>query len=55
MSVPMNVKPILVLVLKLGWRCPMRTWDWTDSPFSPAPRPSAWQSLPVISRPCSLG
>lgn len=38
MSVPMNVKPILVLVLKLGWRCPMRTWDWTDSPFSPAPR-----------------
>ena len=26
MSVPMNMKHRLVLGLKLGWRCPMRTW-----------------------------
>ena len=33
MSVPMNMKHRLVLGLKLGWRCPMRTWGKATLPL----------------------
>lgn len=33
MSVPMNMKHRLVLALKLGGRCPMRTWGRATPPL----------------------